>query len=93
MFAMTTIQITLPDQLAQEARRAGLLTTEALERLLREAIDRQQAVEELFAARDRMAAAKLPPMTMEEIQAEVDAVRAERRAQRDRDRAASRHFC
>lgn len=84
---MTTVQITLPDQLAQEAQRAGLLTPEALERLLREAIERQQGIDELFAAMDRMAAANLPPMTMEEIQAEVDAVRAERRAQRDRDRA------
>lgn len=87
MAPMTTIQITLPDQLAQEAKRAGLLTAEALERLLREAIDRQQAINELFAARDRMVASKEPPMTMEEIQAEVEAVRAERRVQRDRDRA------
>jgi hypothetical protein len=29
---------------------------------------------------DKLAAANIPPMTMEEIQAEVDAVRAERKA-------------
>ena len=37
-------------------------------------------MDELFGAMDRLADANIPPMTMEEIQAEVDAVRAERRA-------------
>jgi hypothetical protein len=32
---MTTVQITLSDQLAQEAQRAGLLSSDAIERLLR----------------------------------------------------------
>lgn len=75
---MTTLEINLPDALAREAREAGLLTPEAIERLLREAV-RRKAVDELFEAADRMAAANIPPMTMEEIQAEVDAVRNARR--------------
>ena len=33
---MTTVQITLPDQLAQEAQQAGLLSPELLEKWLRE---------------------------------------------------------
>ena len=33
---MKTLAITLPDQLAQEAERAGLLSAESLENLLRE---------------------------------------------------------
>ena len=33
---MTTVQITLPDALAQEAAQAGLLTPEKIERMLRE---------------------------------------------------------
>ena len=33
---MTTVQITLPDQLAEEARQAGLLSQPAIEKLLRE---------------------------------------------------------
>jgi hypothetical protein len=37
-------------------------------------------VGELFGALDEIEAAKLPPMTEEEIQAEIDAARAERRA-------------
>lgn len=75
---MTTIKIELPDATAQAARDAGLLTSQALERLLNDAL-RRKAVDELFGKMDELADANFPPMTMEEIQAEVDAVRAERR--------------
>ena len=75
---MTTIQIELPDATAQAARDAGLLTPPALERLLNDAL-RRKGVNELFEKLDKLADANFPPMTMEEIQAEVDAVRAERR--------------
>ena len=70
-------KLNLPDALANEAQAAGLLTPQAIEQLLREAV-RRKAVNELFEAADRLAAANIPPMTMEEIQAEVDAVRRER---------------
>jgi len=40
---------------------------------------RRKAVDELFEKMDELADANFPPMTMEEIQAEVNAVRAERR--------------
>lgn len=76
---MTTLEITLPDQLADEARRAGLLTQEAIEQLVREAI-RRQALAELREAKARMAAVEGPEMTPEEIGAEIKAARAERRA-------------
>lgn len=75
---MTTIQIDLPEATAAAAREAGLLTPEALERLLNDAL-RRKAVGELFAKMDELADSNLPPMTMEEIQAEVDAARAQRR--------------
>ncbi len=75
---MTTLEIKLSDTLAKEARAAGLLAPETLERLLREAL-RLKAVDDLFEVVDRLAAADIPPMTMEEIQAEVDAVRKARR--------------
>ena len=70
--------VSLPDTLADEAKAAGLLTPKAIERLLREAV-RRNAVNELFETADRLAAADIPPMTMQEIQAEVDAVRQTRR--------------
>jgi hypothetical protein len=76
---MTTVQLTLPDDLAQQAKAAGLLTPEALERMLAAALRRRQAGEELLKVAARIEAAGIPPMTMEEINAEVKAVRAERR--------------
>ena len=76
---MATVQIELPDALAQEAQRAGLLTPEAIEQMVRDAI-RRRALDELREAMDRMAAVKGPVMTPEEIQEEIRAARAERRA-------------
>ena len=43
---MTTLQITLPDALAQEAASAGLLVPEMLERILRERL-RGERIERL----------------------------------------------
>lgn len=76
-----TIELELPDQLVEEARSAGLLSPEAIETMLRERL-KKRSIDELFDAADRLAAVDLPPMTEEEVQAEVDAVRAERRAKR-----------
>jgi hypothetical protein len=76
---MTKIQIELPEATAKAAREAGLLTSQALDRLLTDAIRRRQAAESLVAIADRVAAAGIEPMPMEEIDAEVQAVRAERR--------------
>jgi hypothetical protein len=78
---MTTIQIELPDATAQAARDAGLLTSQALDRLLLDAIERQQAADSLLSLADRIAAAGIEPMSMEEINAEVKAYRAERKQQ------------
>jgi hypothetical protein len=44
---MITVTIRLPDDLAQEAKAAGLLRDEAIESLLREAL-RQRQLDELF---------------------------------------------
>ncbi|MBL8398581.1 MAG: hypothetical protein JNL84_10645 [Candidatus Accumulibacter sp.] len=71
---MTTVQITLPDALAQEATKAGLLAPEKIERLLRE-----ERIERMKAARATLATKPLAPMTPEEISAEIDAYRAEQR--------------
>ncbi len=77
---MTTLEIklSLPDGLANEARAAGLLTPEALEKLIAEAL-RRRAFDELLSVAGRVEAAGVPPMSMEEINAEVKAYRAERR--------------
>jgi hypothetical protein len=76
---MTTIQIELPEATAQAAREAGLLTSQALERLLNEALRRRQAADSLLSIANRVAAAGIEPMSMEEINAEVKAARAARK--------------
>lgn len=75
---MTTVQITLPDNLAREAAKAGLLTPEKIEALLRQHL-RAERIEDLRAVRAALADAPLPPITTEEIQAEIAAYRAEQR--------------
>jgi hypothetical protein len=86
---MTTIQIDLPDAVARAARDAGLLTPQALERLLGAALRRQQAADALLTVADRVAEAGIPAMSMDEIVAEVKAARAERRAAQDSADAAA----
>ena len=80
---MTTLQLklTLPDELAKQARAAGLLKSEAIVAMLREQL-KQQAGKELRAMMDKLAASNIPPMSEEEIQAEIDAVRKARKAGR-----------
>jgi len=77
---MTTLELTLnlPDDLAQRAKDAGLLSNEAIEKLLREQL-RRQAGEELRAMLDKVQSTGTP-MTEDEVQAEIDAYRAEKRA-------------
>ena len=77
---MTTVEITLPDQLAREARQAGLLSSAMLEKWLRDQLYVQRT-DELFSAMDRMAGVAEPVvMSAEEVAREVMAMRAQRRA-------------
>lgn len=76
---MTTLTIDLPDNIARKAKDAGLLTPDALTQLLEETM-RWQAGRRLMDVAQRLQAAGIPPMSDEEIVAEVKAVRAERRA-------------
>jgi len=80
---MTTLEIkvTLPDELAREAQAAGLLTDEAIERMLKTELKRR-AGEALLESARRISAVEGPVMTPEEIQQEINAARAERRARR-----------
>lgn len=76
---MATVQITLPDQLAQEADRAGLLLPERIEALLREQL-KIFRVDGLFVAMERMQRVEEPAaMSPEEVAVEIAAIRAEGR--------------
>ena len=82
-YIMTTLELTLnlPDELARKAQAAGLLNSEAIERLLRAQL-RKQASQELRVILDKVRTSGIPPMSEDEVQAEIDAYRAERRAER-----------
>jgi cytochrome P450 len=75
---MTKIELELPDATADAARDAGLLTPQSLERLLKDAIERRRAGDTLLSVADRVAAAGIEPMSMDEIAAEVKATRTGR---------------
>jgi hypothetical protein len=62
------IKLRLPDSLVREAQASGLLTSQAIENLLREEV-RRRRLGQLFEAADRLAA--LPPLTEAEVVAEI----------------------
>jgi hypothetical protein len=74
-----TVQLDLPEALVREARDHGLLESKRLGELLNEELRRSRARKEFGEMLDRVRRQPGEPMSMEEIQAEVDAVREERR--------------
>jgi acyl-CoA reductase-like NAD-dependent aldehyde dehydrogenase len=78
---MTTIQVTLPDDLVRKATEAGLLSAEAIQDMLRERLLRR-AGESLREIHGRMPGDELTPQIEQEIFQAVQAYRAERRARR-----------
>jgi hypothetical protein len=75
---VTTIELQIPDALAEEARKAGLLVPEQIERILRDQL-RQESIARLREARQTLTQAPVTEMTPEEIQAEIQAYRQDRR--------------
>ena len=73
------LKLNLPDRLAREAQAAGLLTPEALSDLLKDAM-RRRAAQALLAGAARASASGSTPLSMDEIQAEVKAVRRTRKS-------------
>ena len=78
---MTTLEmkLTLSERLTKEAQAAGLLNPKAIEKLLREAV-RRQALRQFLSVSDRVEAAGIPPLSLDEIQEEVNVVRKAKRA-------------
>ena len=72
------VTLELPEGLEREIDKAGLLAPDAVEAIFREQL-RRFHLGELRRGALEMAADTIPPMTLEEIQAEVHAVHAERR--------------
>ncbi len=76
------ITLTLPDDLAREAEAHGLLTPLALRQLIDAEVERRRRRERLFDTMEQLAAIDLPPLSDEEVNAEIQAARAERRKRR-----------
>ncbi|MGE3103651.1 MAG: hypothetical protein AB7F83_08985 [Lysobacterales bacterium] len=79
---MTRITLSLPDELAQQAESAGLLSSSAVATMLREQLRRQAGLG-LRELMERMPREELTPEIEQEIVAEVRAYRAERRRKRE----------
>ena len=69
---MTELMVKLPDELAQRAKDAGLLSDTAILRLLDEAV-RREAQRRLQAVAERIQVACIAPMSMAEMAAERQA--------------------
>jgi aminoglycoside phosphotransferase (APT) family kinase protein len=74
-----TIQLDLPDARLNEARAAGLLESARLADWLADELRRKRARVEFGEMLKKLHSVDDEPMSLEEIQAEVDAVREERR--------------
>ena len=75
---MTKVQIQLPDQLAQDAQAAGLLTPEAMAAMLREQL-KKQAGEDLRAMWAREPQEPFTAVEEQLIDEAVQTVRVEKR--------------
>ena len=76
--ASLELRLVLSESIAREAEANGLLNSAAIEALLRAEL-RRRRVDQLFEAADRLAAVNRP-LTEAEVDAEIQAVRNERRS-------------
>jgi hypothetical protein len=74
-----TVQLDLPDEVIEQARTLGLLDNKRMAEMLTEELRRRQAGQELKKMLEEIRSAPGEPMTMEAINAEIKAARAERR--------------
>ena len=77
------LKLSLPDHLANQAKDAGLLTSEAIERLVREAI-RKAAAQRFIELGTRLREPGGAQITEAKLEDELKAVRAELREARAR---------
>lgn len=74
------ITLTLPDDLAREAEARGLLMPLALQQLIDAEVERRRGQDQLFTTMDQLAVVDRPPLSADELNAEIQSVRAERRS-------------
>ncbi|MCC7452241.1 MAG: hypothetical protein IT324_32875 [Anaerolineae bacterium] len=74
------VTLTLPEDLAERAKAAGILTSERLIAWLEKELERKERVDRLLADIAKLSAIQ-PPLTQEEIDAEIAADRREQAEQ------------
>ena len=77
-----TIQLDLPEALAEQARAKGLLEPQELTRLIKREVSAEDDARDFFELVSKLRSLPGEPMTMDEIQSEVDAVRDARENRR-----------
>ncbi len=80
------LAIDVPETLAKKARRAGIFERDKFSSMLERELERRKFADEFFQMLEKVHAVPGEPMTDKEIQAEIDASRAERRARRETGR-------
>ena len=75
-----TVQLDLPEALAEKARAEGLLQAPRLAALLEEEVERARLARETIAMLDDIRSQPGEPVSLQEIQKVVDEVRTERHA-------------
>jgi hypothetical protein len=82
--ALQPVTLQLPDDLVKRAQSAGLFAPERAEDLFRRELERQGKIANFFELADRLTQLnQTDPITPEEIEAEIQAARAERRQRRE----------
>ena len=79
-----TVQLDLTEAVAASAKAKGLLDPKNLTRLIQREVEAESARRDFFDMVRDLRALPGEPMTMDEIQAEVDPVRVERAARENR---------
>ncbi len=79
-----TIELDLPEEIAAKARAKGLLEPEELTRLIKREVSAEEDARDFFEMVRELRSLPGEPMTMPQIQAEVEAVRAARSGREDR---------
>jgi hypothetical protein len=69
-----TVSVNLPEDVAERAEAAGLLTDEQITAILVSELNRKARIDRLFDDLDKLAELE-PPLTPEEIEAEIRASR------------------
>jgi hypothetical protein len=79
---VVSLKLTISEKLEKKARKAGLLSTAFLRKAVEDELERREAAGRIADHAQRFKAAGVAPLEEEEIDAEIEAIRARRRSRR-----------